>query len=870
MVPPGMIKPPPEAPVPWWQRLHQRLMPDYNRRAAAYWWAVVLTGAVVIAHALVVVSHEPPALLLQMLVGAAIAMLAGLFPVRIPGSKNSFAASEIFLFLMLLLMGPAPAALAAACETALSSWRTSKRWTSRIVSPAIAAVVMFGTGSLLHAMLGQLQQHQWTNEGLLIVATMLFSLAYFVASTLMVSAVPRLKRGESVQLADLIGVFGWVGIAYAGSSAVASLLFLSYRSSGLGVLMAIVPLLAMLLATLHYFFRQQEANEAVRLSAAEAAEREAELAAQHVRALESSERRFHSAFTHASIGMALVSFEGDIRQTNTALSELLGRPGADLITRNLRDIVSADDLSALSERLHQLQSGTVEDIAVELRWLHVSGTELWVAAHGSLFSEPGSATPSLILQAHDVTARRQAEASLHHIAFHDSLTGLPNRRRFHELLAQAVERSHVQPGASFAVMFLDFDRFKLINDSLGHSAGDDFLVQVSQRIARQLRPMDVVARLGGDEFAVLALDLDHDDEAIRLAERLQVVLRATMDVQGNEWTTSASIGITCSSIGARSPEEVLRDADIAMYTAKAAGKARHAVFDVSLHAQASRRMQLERELRRAISEGALSVAYQPMFRLDGGALVGFEALARWTHPELGVIGPDVFIPIAEETGLVVALTDLVLERACAQLQRCQARDPQFAELAMQVNVSGRDLAHAGLVGRVRQALARAGIAPRHLTLELTENILMAKIESALPLLSELRTLGVHLSVDDFGTGYSSLAHLSSLPIHSLKIDRSFVHDLQGDVRKAAVVQAVITLGHALGKTVVAEGIESASQLAQLRALGCELGQGYHLSRPLSGPALELWLETTWPSAHKVVSAAPDRAPRQAALQAALH
>ncbi len=825
------------------QRFHAWLMPDYNRKAAVYWWIVAAAGLLIVAHSAMAVAAMPMASQLQIAAGAVVAMLAGLFPVRIPGSKNSFAAGEIFLFLLVLLFGPAAAALAAAGEAALGSWRTSKRWTSRIISPAIAALSMFATGSLLMLLLDAMRSAKVFNEGLLIVAAMVFSLAYFVVNTLMVSALPTLKRGERLRFNDLIGVFGWVGLAYAGSSALASLLYLTYRTSGSGVLMAVVPLLATLLATLHYFFRQQETNVAVRLAADEAAVREAAAQERHLHELEASERRFHSAFTHASIGMALVSFDDEILQTNTALCELLSRQPIELVNHNIRDLVDEADLPELVSKLHALQSGEAEDVAFELRVRHASGRELWVAMHGSLFSEPGSITPSLILQAHDVTARRQAESRLHHIAFHDSLTGLPNRRSFNDQLARTVVRAREEPGMTFAVMFLDFDRFKLINDSLGHSAGDEFLEQVARRIRALLRPQDLVARLGGDEFAVLTDHIAGEPEALRLADRLLLALREPFNVFGTELNTSASIGITCSTTGDRSPEEVLRDADIAMYKAKAAGKARYAIFDVSLHAEVARRLRLEGDLRSAIAQGQLMVVFQPLFELQTGRLSSLEALARWRHPELGSIGPDVFIPIAEETGMVIALTDFVLDRACHELRRWQQRDPAFAGLSVQVNVSGRDLAHAAFVTRVRTALAEGGVAARHLTLELTENILMKQIESALPMLAELRGLGVKLSVDDFGTGYSSLSHLSSLPIDSLKVDRSFVRDLRGDARKAAVVQAVLNLGASLGKVVVAEGIETAAQLEELRTMGCEFGQGFHLSLPMAAHEVDGLLDT---------------------------
>ena len=829
---------PAAAPTAWWSRLHGALMPDYNRQATLYWWTIALLGGAVLVVSLVKVAALSTTARLQIAIGMAIAMLAGIFPVRIPHSKNSFAAGEVFIFLLLLIHGPAAAVLAAAGEGAIGSYRTSRRWTSRLISPAMAALAMFLAGSLLHTLIDAVGATGNASAALLILATMACALLYFLANALMVTTVPRLKRGERIQLSDLFDVFGWVGIAYAGSAAVSALLYLAYLTSGIGVLMAVVPILAMMLATLHYFFRQQEAAEAVREAAEAAAERETEVAARHLQELRASEQRFHSAFTHASIGMALLSFEGRMLQANPALRELLGRGDDELVGQSIVDFVLAEDRPVLQRQLGLVDAHEFEGFALELRCRHRDGHAVWVSAHCSFFSEPGAATPCLILQSQDITARRKAEQELQHIAFHDSLTGLPNRRRFHELLGQAVARAQTDPHAAFAVMFLDFDRFKLINDSLGHDAGDAFLVQVSQRIRAQLRPDDVVARLGGDEFAVLACPLEHERHATALAERLMAAMSDPFHVADTELMTSASIGITFSALGYQRAEDVLRDADTAMYKAKAGGRARYELFDASLHTEVAQRLRLEGDLRRAIDEGRLSVHYQPLFDLRSGRPLGFEALVRWQHPEDGSISPAAFLPIAEEAGLMIKLSDFVLHCACHQLRQWQQFMPAGEPLSMSVNISGHDIAHASFVARVGRALVETGLRPQQLCLELTENILSARLEAAMPVLHDLRRLGVRLAIDDFGTGYSSLSHLSTLPIDELKIDRSFVARLGDGRNEAAVVRSVVLLGHSLGKRVVAEGIETEAQLAQLRDLGCRVGQGYLMGRPL--PADSAW------------------------------
>jgi diguanylate cyclase (GGDEF)-like protein/PAS domain S-box-containing protein len=827
----------------WHQRLHEALMPDYNRKAAAYWWTMVSLGGAALLASLWTVFSLPLSVILQVAAGGVLAVVAGFFPVRIPGSKNSFVAGEIFIFLLLLMYGPQAATIAAAGEAFVGSFRSSKRWTSRIASPAMAALAMMLAGGVMNALFGFMDNRQWESPGLVLLASMLVALVHFVANTLFVSLVFTLKRNERFAPRDFVASFGSIGIAYGGSALVAALLYLTVQSSGISVLLGALPVIAMLLATVHYFFRQQEAADAVRKGRVEAAEREAEQSARHLNELRESELRFHSAFTHASIGMALVAFDGRVLQANAALAALLGEARGDALAgTSFGDHVLSDDLPLLEGELARVHSKIIDTFAVELRCLRRPGGQIWVALHCGYFSDPSSAAPCLILQVQDISARRHAEAQLNHIAFHDSLTGLPNRGRFHTLMVQAMTAAKLDPVRHFGVMFFDFDRFKLINDSMGHSAGDEFLIQVSRRIHEHVRPGDVVARLGGDEFAVLVQGVEDEALTIAMAERLQKVLREPMLIAGVSVTTSASIGITFSRLGYDTPEDMLRDADIAMYRAKAAGKARYVVFDADLHTEVADRLRLEADLRRALAEGALDVHYQPLYNLATSEMHGFEALARWSHPTLGPISPSTFIPIAEETGLIIELTDLMLSKACMQLREWQLRDELFGELTMQVNISSNDLAHAALTERVERALREAQIKPSALTLELTENILMNRVDGAIGTLQKLRRLGVGLAIDDFGTGYSSLSYLSRLPIDTLKIDRSFVSEIHAGSNNSEVIRAIVSLGTSLGKTVVAEGIETQSQFAELRDLGCHNGQGYHLSRPLASGDIELLLD----------------------------
>ncbi len=845
---------------PPWRRVHASLMPDYNRRASLAWWLGFALGVAALVWAAAETARLGAAVAMQAALALALAVAAAMFPVRVPGTRHSYAAGDILIFLALLALGPAPAALVAAGDAFVGSLRTSKRWTSRLFSPASAALAMVVAGLALQALLDAASAQGFSGVATLMAATMAVSLLYFAINVALVTGVLQLKRGEAfLQPRALFGGYRWVGLAYAGSASVATLLFVTWRSHGVGALLVMLPLLAMLLLTLHFYFRQQEAAEQLLAANADATSREAAAVAReadaakaHLLALERSERRFHSAFTHASIGMALLGFDGRILQANPALAQLVGRDAEALAGQRFSELVHADERGGVERALGLVPGSEFQAFARELRCQHAGGGSVWLALHASFFTEPGAAEPCLILQAQDVSARRAAEAGLQHMAFHDALTGLPNRRRFMECLASAVARSKADARHAWAVMFIDFDRFKLVNDSLGHIAGDELLQQLARRVQERLRPSDTVARLGGDEFAILVENLEHERDAVQLAERLMESLKTPFRVAGQTVTSSASIGITFSAFGYEGADAVLRDADTAMYRAKAEGKARYAVFDSALHTAVSQRLRLEGELRDAVAAEQLSVVYQPLFRLGPDRLthqlVGFEALLRWRLDDGSMRDPEDFLPVAEEAGLMRAVTDFVLHCACRQVQQWQRSAPDLAELGVSVNIGSQDLRHADLVARVSRALVESGLKPGHLTLELTEGILMDT--PALPAsvahetMQALRGLGVQLAVDDFGTGYSNLSRLSRLPIDSLKIDRSFVRQLRdgSDTEQAAaVVAAIVQLGSTLRKAVMAEGIETAEQVEQLRGLGCELGQGFHLASPLAAGDATDWL-----------------------------
>jgi diguanylate cyclase (GGDEF)-like protein len=433
---------------------------------------------------------------------------------------------------------------------------------------------------------------------------------------------------------------------------------------------------------------------------------------------------------------------------------------------------------------------------------------------------------------------QESREHFRHAAFHDELTGLPNRALLTDHLKLAIERARRRRDHLFAVLFLDLDRFKNINDSLGHAAGDELLIEIAQRLERCSRPTDTVARLGGDEFAILLDGLESQCDAIRVADRVQEELMRSFNLSGHEVYTAASIGITLSTHCYDNPENVLRDADTAMYRAKEKGKARYELFDLDMHADAMARLQLENDLRRAIEYGEFEVFYQPIITLATGKVAGFEALVRWRHPERGMVMPSEFIPLAEETRLITEIGEWVLYESCRQMSRWRELFPAHASLTISVNLSSKQFTQHGLIERIKHALSETGLPPHLLKLEITESAVMDNAETAASMLRQLRDIGIQLSIDDFGTGYSSLSYLHRFPVDTLKIDRSFVSRMGEGDENAEIVRTIITLASNLGMAVIAEGVETEEQHAQLSALKCEYGQGYLYSRAVDAVAAQ--------------------------------
>ena len=474
---------------------------------------------------------------------------------------------------------------------------------------------------------------------------------------------------------------------------------------------------------------------------------------------------------------------------------------------------------------HQLTHATGEPLLVEYRLRARDGRYVWVQDEARVVLDPdGSVLQGYLL---DVTARHEAEEQLRHQAFHDALTGLANRALFTNRVEHALVLRSQLARAEVAVLFLDLDDFKGVNDTLGHAAGDTLLRGVGVRLRDSLSPSYTVARLGGDEFAVLIEEVAGPASAVDAAERIVAPLQKPFEIEGREVFVSASVGIALGTVA----DDLLRAADVAMYRAKASGKAQYAVYMPTMAEDLVGRLELVAELRRARCEEFV-VHYQPLVDLDSGAVVGVEALVRWAHPTRGLMQPGEFIGLAEETGKIVEIGAWVLTEACAQVARWRTETSGAADLNLNVNVSTRQVRPGVLVDAVRAALTESGLPPEALTLELTESVLARRHEELRAVLTDVAALGVRLALDDFGTGYSSLALLQDLPVHTLKVDRSFVSALDEDAMRQGFVQAIVDLAKTLDVALVAEGMETAAETSELRRLGCRAGQGFHFAPPL--------------------------------------
>jgi PAS domain S-box/diguanylate cyclase (GGDEF) domain len=551
-----------------------------------------------------------------------------------------------------------------------------------------------------------------------------------------------------------------------------------------------------------------------------------------------SEERYRLITENSSDLISVIDAEGHFLYVSPSHTSLLGHDLSEFESGPMLQWVHEEDRETVSNAIRNQLVTKKESSTLEFRVRTRSGSYCYMETKINPIVGQSGEVNSLALIMRDITERKKSEQTIYHLAYHDTLTDLPNRRLFMDRLRKEVrqaQRCHSQ----LAIIFLDLDRFKYINDSLGHEAGDLFLIKAAQRISHCIRSSDMVARLGGDEFIVLLTNISSSAEVESVSQRIQTSLQEPIELCGQSHSMSCSMGIALFPADGRDPDELLKRADMALYAVKDSGRNGVSFFHSDMEERSLERILLENELKKAIQHEQFRIDYQPKLDLSTGKVTGMEALVRWDHPELGRIAPNKFIPIAEETGLIIPLGEWVLRRGCEQNKKWQ--DQGYPKLKVSVNLSARQFYQPDLVDRISKILEDTGLEPQWLELEVTESV-FADIDNAAAILQEIRNLGVHTSIDDFGTGYSSFSYIKNLPIDTLKIDASFIRDIHRNKESHAIVKAILTIAQTLNLSVIAEGVEIPEQLAVLNEDGCGQGQGFLFSKPLSSQDFEKYLK----------------------------
>lgn len=753
----------------------------------------------------------------------------------IPQFNSHISVSDTLIFLTLILYGGEAAIILAGVEAFISARRFCNKqitvfFNSGILAISTAAVVVLLWSYGLYA---EPQLHGYPNLlAEFLTALSLMAVAQFLFNTVLAAAFEALK--SYVSLWDtwknkyamtfptyLVGAFG--------AGALVKLVDLA----GFAVLFAAVPVIVFVFLAYRMYLRNVEMS----IEQADKAREYAQAMKERTAALRESEERFRRAFDHAPIGIAMVSPRGKWLKTNRALSRILGYSPKEFKEMSFQSIIFEEDLGELLVKLNEVQTGMVDGCEMEQRYIHRDGSTVWASWSASIAGNADESGNNLIFQFQDISEKKVAEEKLQHEASHDSLTGLPNRPHFMKRLDLALRRRRENPKYRVSVLFIDLDRFKYVNDSLGHFIGDELLVAISNRLNASMRPPDMVARLGGDEFVVLVEGRYYSEKITRIAERIQKKISSPFKLQGHEVFTTASIGILNVTEHHLTSEDVIRDADTAMYHAKRSGKARHETFDDEMRAAVRETLELETDLRRAVQNCELHVHFQPICRLADGKLHSLEALARWEHPRLGSISPERFVPLAEEIGLMDELSGHIIRLACKSFGDLRERYRELEDVKLNVNISSKQFADERMIERLTAILDETSFPANRLKLEITETVFFEDHDRALDVLHRLRKTGIETDIDDFGTGYSNLAYLVRLPISTLKIDKSFVMLMAENPANREVIRTIISLAGNLGFKVVAEGIENEHQREVLTGLGCDYGQGYLFSRPLSPEVL---------------------------------
>jgi diguanylate cyclase (GGDEF)-like protein/PAS domain S-box-containing protein len=813
---------------------------DQGQKTKAYMVSVLVAGAAILAVAFSKVPLEQVNFYFLVLFCLTIG-IGSRITVQIPQLKSHIAVSDTFVFLALLIFGGELAIILASIEATFSSWRfCSKKITVffNAASAAISTTAVIITLSLL-GLNTEAQLHGYRgNTQDFVIALSVMALVQFVVNTGLAAIYDSIN--ESLSFWNTWKrKYLWAFITFLVGSVSAGIMVQLADNIGFGVIIAAFPVILLL----YFTYRMYIATVDMSIKQAEQAEQYASVLEERSVALRESEQRFRSAFTHAPIGIALVSKTGQWIKVNRALSDILGYEEEELLRTDFQTITFEEDVETAAQMVKEVLEGIAPSCQLEKRYVHKSGITVWASVSVSATGNSKTENADLVFQIQDISEKKLAEQKLQYEATHDALTGLPNRAFFMSRLFDALEARQANAEHKVSILFIDLDRFKNVNDSLGHVFGDKLLVALSDRLRTCLRPSDIIARLGGDEFTVLVEGMYAPEEVSGIAERVQRELKKPFDIERTEIYSSASIGILNATDHHQTPEDMMRDADTAMYQAKRSGRARHEIFDEKMHLAAKEILQLEVDLRKAIENRDFIVKYQPIFSLESGEMEGIEALARWYHPVHGNVSPSRFIPLAEEIGLIDEFSEHILRTACEEIRGIKAVFAPGSTTRLCVNLSSHQFASGRLVKRITQTLNETNFPASRLKLEITESVFFAYQDQAIEMLHDLRARGIDIDIDDFGTGYSNLGYLVRLPISSLKIDRSFVNMIGRDGTDTEIVKTIIAMARNLNLRVVAEGIENEPQLSVLRHLGCESGQGHLFAAAMSADILKDFLES---------------------------
>lgn len=781
-----------------------------------YRWLVIVCGLPVFLGAAIELLESPTNLNLLLLI-AFTTLFASRISIKFPSFNGTITVSDSLIFVALLMWGQPAAIMTAVAEAIALTLRLRSKllrtYLFNITSSTLTT--WFGATVLLYTFGSPQSISRDLPAFSFVLAMCLLALSYYVGN-MVLTAVMQMLKLEIALWKTWSQYYLWTCITFFVGAALAGIFVKLIFLGGIVAILLIAPIAIISYLAYTSYIRT-------------------------VDALQASESRFRSSFDYATIGMGIVSPAGDWLEINKSLSDMLGFSELELLSMNYRDSLHPECAIDIQNNVDRVVAGEIPAFQAETRFRSREGADVWTMLGVSTAHDSQGDLRHLILQVQDITSRKLAEEKLWFDANHDVLTGLPNRAAFIARLSEVINWKKRSKKSQYATLFLDLDGFKIVNDSLGHAAGDELLKSVAQRLLDCIRGRDVVARLGGDEFTVLLVDLETIDQATIVAERIKSKLSTAFEIGDQEVFIGTSIGIATSEIGYRTADNMLRDADAAMYQAKASGKGCYSVFDHDMHSKAIRQLHLANDLRRALDRDEFVIHYQPIKSLEAGKITGLEALVRWNHPTHGLLSPADFIPLGEENGIINEIDNWVMLNASRQLTRLRAEFEELRDVSVSVNVSSRRFAQVGLFDTVKNVLMETGLPPSNLVLEITESAMIKNLANTATMLRELNFLGVRIALDDFGTGYSSLNYLHELPISILKIDRSFVARIDSENDGIEILKAIIALATSLRMETTAEGIETVKQLDALRDIDCRSGQGYYLSRPLPADALVEYL-----------------------------